>query len=248
MRPTARRMRAVSCRRPDIGTTLCVLACCALRNVRCTIVGFSTVDISAVSIGTTTNRFFGACTAGNGKIVLVPNDASAIGIFDASASSFSTLSSFTGSNHFFGCATLSDGRVVLAPGSEASIAIVDSTTSSTSSIDTSATNTGGNGNKFIDAAVDATGQVIFAPKNSDYVWRVDASAGSYAQIATGWNSVHKFGGVARAGNDAMIFAPGRIDGLVGVYVPSTDAFSTVNVSASFTADEMAATKHVLANF
>lgn len=185
-----------------VATRLIVGSLLALLNaVVCgqSIAGFSTVDISGVTLGTSTNIFYGACIAGNGKAVLVPKAATAIGIYDVSASSLSMLGSLTDdASKYSGCATASDGRVVLAPTSETSITIVDASTSATSAISVSGTNTGGDGGKFVAAAVTADGVVVFAPRNSDYIWRFDVATGNYTQTSTTLTTTQKFGGIGAA--------------------------------------------------
>jgi hypothetical protein len=47
-----------------------------------TVTSFSLVDYSASITDNVNNLFEGACLAGNGKVVLAPNKASKIGVYD----------------------------------------------------------------------------------------------------------------------------------------------------------------------
>ena len=62
--------------------------------------------------------FFGAATAGDGRVVFAPSNANGVGVFDPTDDSFILVDisgEFSGMSILAGTTTVGDGRVVFAP-------------------------------------------------------------------------------------------------------------------------------------
>jgi hypothetical protein len=85
--------------------------------------GYSNIQLGSIG---GTNYFQGGTLLPSGNVILVPADASNVGMFDPGALTYSNCSYVSpATGKFFGCTLVPDGRVVFCPASSANVGVLN---------------------------------------------------------------------------------------------------------------------------
>ncbi|MCS3610968.1 hypothetical protein [Salinibacter ruber] len=180
------------------------------------------VYTSGPSHGEGGNAFFGAVQAGNGRVILAPNDSNNVGIFDPASDSYTSGPSHgEGRFAFSGAAQAGDGRVILAPNDSNNVGIFDPASDSY----TSGPSHGERRFAFSGAAQAGDGRIILAPRDSSNVGIFDPSNDTYTSGPSHGERRFAFIGAAQAGDGRVILAPNNSSN-VGIFDPSNDSYTS----------------------
>ena len=199
---------------------------------------FEIVDISAqISTG---NKFVGAATAGNGKIVMAPRAANDIGVFDATDNSFELVdisshisSQLSLDGKFSGAATATNGKIVMVPHNLDGVGVFDATDSGFQLVDVSSQLS--LDGKFHGAATAANGKIIMAPSIAGGVGIFDPTDNGFelVDISSQVSGGDKFNGAVTAQNSKVVFAPAQA-GSVGIFDPTDNSLELIDISSQVT--------------
>eukprot|EP00966_Prymnesium_polylepis_P079748 1847987-Prymnesium_polylepis.1 len=195
------------------------------------------------------DKYSDAVASTNGLVIMAPNAASSIGVFNITSRVFTTVStnsnhtsSSSGGGHIFndmfrysGASLTADGMVVFSPKAEDHIGLLDPFTGSFSTVDISATVSGAV--KYSGAVTAENGLVIFGPAESNSVGVFDPVTSTLLSVgnmtALGISDPAQFGKPA-INRGVVVFPPwGRNAGppIIGLFDPEMLQFWIVDAAA-----------------
>jgi len=175
---------------------------------------WSLAPAPAYSTATAAAGFYGGVNLVDGRVLLVPNGASTVGLFTPATNAYATGASATGYN---GGVLLPDGRVLLVPRGATAVATY---LPSTNTVTTYGSATG-----YCGGALMADGRVLLAPMTAGGVGVFSPSTNAFAVYGAGGTT--GYAGAVPLPDGRVVLVPYNAT-TVGVFTPSTNAFATVS--------------------
>jgi streptogramin lyase len=165
--------------------------------------------------------YWGGVLLQDGRVVFVPANVSAIGIFNPTNNTYSTVSTGTLPAYaYLGGVLLPDGRVVLVPATATTIGIFNPSTNSYSTV------TGPPGNYAFNAGVLVPdGRVVFVPGNPGIIGIFNPVTNAYSTLAGSPSGAAYAGGVLLP-DGRVVFVP-SVSANIGIFNPVTNSYSTI---------------------
>jgi hypothetical protein len=175
--------------------------------------------------GTTpgSGAYVGGVLMPNGNVLLVPLNATSIGIYNPTTNTFSTTGTTPGSAAYQGGVLLPDGRIVFVPFDATSIGIYNPTTNTFSTTGT----TPGNG-AYYGGVLLPNGNVLFVPFGATSIGIYNPTTNVFSTTGTTPGSAAYIGGVLMP-NGNVLFVP-LSPTSIGIYNPTTNTFSTTGTT------------------
>ena len=181
--------------------------------------------LTTVATGITgSKKFQGGCVLPDGRVLLQPNGATCVGVFNPATNSFTTYGTVPSGAYAGGCCLIPDGRVVFCPNGQTNIGIFNYQTNSYTTATWGFTGTG-----YAGATLVSDGRVIFTPNGQANVGVFSPATNSFATYPTGF--AVNYQGSCLLPNGTVIFCPlSQTSGSIGLFNPFTNSFSTILIA------------------
>jgi len=180
---------------------------------------YSTLSVGAPG----SDAYSGGVLLPDGRVVLVPHNAGAIGIFNPTTNMYSTTINIgTGIYKYWGGVLLPDGRVVFAPRGAAGLGIFNPTTNVFTTISTGAAS----GERHFGCVLLPDGRVVFVPTNATAIGIFNPTTNTYSTIGDVGAGTYKYAGGVLLPDGRVVFVPSNAT-TIGIFNPTTNAYSTI---------------------
>ena len=167
------------------------------------------------------NSFEGGVLLPDGRVVFVPRDAGAIGIFNPATNTYSTIGNLPGTGKFVGGVLLPDGRVVFVPWNATAIGIFNPSTNIYSTIG----DVGAATLKYYGGVLLPNGQVVFVPNNGTTIGIFNPATNVFSTIG-GMPGGFAYAGGVLLPDGRVLFVPNGAT-TIGIFNPVTNSYSTI---------------------
>lgn len=169
-------------------------------------------------------KFQGGCVLPDGRVLLAPNGATCVGVFNPTTNSFLTYGTVPSGAYAGGCCLIPDGRVVFSPNGQTNVGIFNYLTNSYTTATWGFTGTGYTGANLV-----PDGRVVFTPNGQTNVGVFNPATNSFTTYNTGY--AVNYASSCLLPDGRVVFAPlSQSSGSIGLFNPVTNSFSTIIIA------------------
>jgi len=185
---------------------------------------YDPLTYSAITVGAVgSDAYSGSVLLPDGRVILVPHSAGAIGIFNPATNTYSTTTNIgLGLYKYWGGVLLPDGRVVFAPRGAAGLGIFNPTTNVFTTVSTGAAS----GERHFGCVLLPDGRVVFVPTNATAIGIFNPTTNTYSTVGDVGASTYKYQGGVLLPDGRVVFVP-QNSTAIGIFNPVTNSYSTI---------------------
>ena len=169
------------------------------------------------------NAYWGGVLMPNGNVLLVPTNATSIGIYNPNTNTFSTTGTTPGNSAYWGGVLLPNGNVLFVPTNTASIGIYNPTTNTFST-----TGITPGGYAYMGGVVLPNGNVLLVPSYATSIGIYNSTTNTFSTTGTTPGGDAYRGGVLMSNGNVLIVPFNATT--IGIYNPTTNTFSTTGTT------------------
>jgi streptogramin lyase len=188
---------------------------------------YDQISYGTVSGAPGSAAFWGGVLVPDGRVVFVPQNATAIGIFNSATNTYSTVAyTRPTTDAYLGGVLIPDGRVVFVPQNAQMIGIFNPATNVYSTI-VAATGA----NAYSGGVLLPDGRIVFTPSSATTIGIFNPATNTYSTIAYTRPALAAYRSSILLPDGRVLFVPGNAT-MIGIFNPATNSYTTIAAAIS----------------